>query len=129
MQYCCNDLINCHKAPLQLYNEIVHLFNDYVSSDNFCKYAKLKTGQLFIKQMEVSHPGITTLRPVNKQITLHDNTLVTVPVFDACAMIMDLLTNSELIKGMQLRPTNDSTSSFLQELAVVWQLHADETEY
>ena len=79
--------------------------------------------------MEVSHPGVTALHPVNKQITLHNNALVTVPVFDARAMIMDILTNSELMKGMQLRPTHDSTPSFSQELAVVWQLHPDETEH
>ncbi len=42
-----NDLINRHKAPLKLYDEIVHLFNDYISSDNFSKYGKLKTRQLF----------------------------------------------------------------------------------
>jgi len=47
--------------------------------------------------MEISHPGITTLCPVNKQVTLHDNTQVTVPVFDARAMIMDILTNTELM--------------------------------
>jgi len=47
--------------------------------------------------MEISHPDITTLCPVNKQITLHDNILVTVPVFDARAMIMDILTNTELM--------------------------------
>ncbi len=92
-----NDRINRHKAPLQLHNEIVNLFNDYISSNNFRKYGKLKTRQSFIKQMEVSHPGVTALRPVNKQITLHANTLVTVPVFDACTMIMDILTNSELM--------------------------------
>ena len=47
--------------------------------------------------MEVSHLSVMALRSVNKQITLHNNTLVTVPVFDAHAMIMDILTNSELM--------------------------------
>ena len=46
------------------------------------------------EKTEISHPGITTLCPVNKQLNLHDNTLVTVPVFDARAMIMDILTNT-----------------------------------
>jgi hypothetical protein len=57
-----NDLINCHKAPLQLYDKIVNLFNDYISSNNFSNYGKLKTQQSFIKQMEVSHPGVMALR-------------------------------------------------------------------
>jgi hypothetical protein len=66
------------------------LLNGYISSNNFSNHAKLMTRQLFKKHtMEISHPGITTLCPVNKQSTLHDNTLVTVPVFDARAMIMD----------------------------------------
>ena len=35
---------------------------------------------------------------MNKQVTLHDNTNVIVPVFDARAMIMDILNNSDLMK-------------------------------
>jgi hypothetical protein len=66
-----NNLINRHKAPLQLYNNIIHLFNDYMSSPNFSKYAKLKTRRSFIKKMEVAHPAITALQPANKQLTLH----------------------------------------------------------
>ena len=42
-----NDVINRHKAPLLLYDEIVHLINDYISSDNFSKYGKLKTRQSY----------------------------------------------------------------------------------
>jgi hypothetical protein len=30
-----NNVINTHKAPLRLYDDVVHLFNDYISSDNF----------------------------------------------------------------------------------------------
>jgi len=93
-----NDLINRHKAPLLLYDEIVHLFNDYISSDNFSKYGKLCTRQSFIKQLEKSHPSVTALRPVNKLVTLHDDTQVTVPVFDIQAMILDILTNPELMR-------------------------------
>jgi hypothetical protein len=45
-----NNLINLHKAPLHLYDDIVHLFNDYMSCPNFSKYAKLKTRRSFIKK-------------------------------------------------------------------------------
>ena len=65
-----NDLINRHKAPLLLYDEIVHLFNDYISSENFSKYGNLCTRQSFIKQLEKSYPSVTSLRPVNKLVTL-----------------------------------------------------------
>jgi hypothetical protein len=30
-----NHLINNHKAPLKLYDDIVNLFNEYMSSNNF----------------------------------------------------------------------------------------------
>jgi len=91
-----NNVINTHKAPLRLYDDVVHLFNDYISSDNFSKHAKLRTRKSFIKQIEETHPSIKSLRPVNKQVTLHDGTIATVPVFDAQAMIMDILSNSDL---------------------------------
>ena len=45
-----NDLINRHKAPLQLYDEIVNLFNDYMPCPNFSKFTKLKTRRSFIKK-------------------------------------------------------------------------------
>ena len=93
-----NDVINRHKAPLLLYDEIVHLINDYISSDNFSKYGKLKTRQSFIRQMEMTHPTVTALRPVNKQVTLHDGTQVSIPVFDARSMIMDIMTNPILMR-------------------------------
>jgi hypothetical protein len=48
--------------------------------------------------MEVANPLVRSLRPVNKQVTLHDNSVVTAPVFDAKAMIMDLLTNPVLMR-------------------------------
>ena len=48
--------------------------------------------------MEVAHPAITALQPVNKQLTLQDNTLIIVPAFAVRAMIVDILTNSDLMK-------------------------------
>ena len=93
-----NDLINRHKAPLKMYDDIVTLFNEYMSSPNFSKHVKLKHRHTFLKRMEVANPSLASLRPVNKQVTLHDNSRVTVPVFDAKAMIMDILTNPVLMK-------------------------------
>ena len=93
-----NNVINNHKAPLRLYDDVVHLVNDYISSDNFSKHAKLRTRKSFIKQIEETHPFIMSLRPVNMQVTLHDGSTATVPVFDAKAMIMDILSNRDLMK-------------------------------
>jgi hypothetical protein len=38
-----NNLINNHKAAIKLYNDIIQLFNDYISSPNSDPYAKLGT--------------------------------------------------------------------------------------
>ena len=38
-----NDLINRRKAPLVLKDEIIHLVNGYISSNNFSKHAKPMT--------------------------------------------------------------------------------------
>jgi hypothetical protein len=94
-----NNVINSHKAPpLRLYDDVVHLVNEYISSDSFSKHAKLRTRKSFIKQIEETHPSIKSLRPVHRQVTLHDGSIATVPVFDARAMIMDILSNSDLMK-------------------------------
>ena len=50
-----NHLINTHKAPIKLYDDIVHLFNDYTSSDNFDKFARLKSRKSFIKSNEAMY--------------------------------------------------------------------------
>ena len=92
-----NDLINGHKAPLKLYDDVVNLFNEYISSPNLDIYAKFKTRTSFIQSIESSH-STTNLAPMNRDVTLHDGKHVTVPVFDAKYMIMDLLTNPHLMK-------------------------------
>ncbi len=47
-----SNLINNHKRLLKLYHDIVDLFNDYVPSPNFDKYAQLKSKKSFIHSME-----------------------------------------------------------------------------
>ena len=87
-----NHLINRHKAPLKLYDDIVVLFNDYISSPNLDVYAKFKTRNAFIRTIDTSY-SMADLRPMNMTVTLHDGKKVTVPVFDAKAMIKDILCN------------------------------------
>jgi hypothetical protein len=38
-----NDIINNHKTTLKMQDDIVHIFNEYISPPSFDKYAKLKT--------------------------------------------------------------------------------------
>jgi hypothetical protein len=87
-----NNLINNHKASLnlKLYDDIVNLFNKYTTSPNFDANAKLKSRKSFIKSMESSY-CVTHLRSMNTEVRLHDQSRVTVPLFDAKAMILDLL--------------------------------------
>jgi hypothetical protein len=91
-----NNLINNHKASLNLHDVIVVLFNDYISSPHFDLNAKLKTRNSFIKSMESSY-DVTHLRPMNTEVLRHDQSRVTVPVFDAKSMILDLLTDQHLM--------------------------------
>ncbi len=92
-----NNLINNHKASLKLHDDIIDLVNEYISSPNFDKNTTLKSRKTFIRSMESSY-GVTHLRPMNTEVQLHDHSKVTVPVFDAKAMNLDLLTNQNLMK-------------------------------
>jgi hypothetical protein len=87
-----NNLINSHKAPIKLYDDIVDLFNEYICSKNFDKFAKLKSRKSFIKTNESAY-NVTHLRPKYWNVVLTDATEVAVPVFDAKSMILDLVTN------------------------------------
>ena len=80
-----------------MYDDIVQVVNDYLSSPNFDPYAKLKSRKSFIRSMESSYV-LSPLRPQKKDVRLHDGGSVSVPVFDAKAMILDLLTNPSLMK-------------------------------
>ena len=87
-----NHLINSHKAPVKLYDDIIQLFNDYISSNNFNKYTRLKCRKAFIKSSEAAY-NVSHLRPKYRNVILTDKSEVTVPVFDAKYMILDLVTN------------------------------------
>ncbi len=52
----------------------------------------MKSRKSFIKLIESSYRG-THLWPKNREVMLHDGSEVTVPVFDAKSMILDLLIN------------------------------------
>ena len=87
-----NNLINSHKAPIKLYDDIVDLFNEYIGCENFDRFSKLKSRKSFIKANESAY-NVTHLRPKYRNVVLTDATEVTVPVFDAQSMILDLVTN------------------------------------
>ncbi len=79
-----------------MYDDICQLFNDCISSGGFDKYAKLKKRQPFLRSIESMY-NTQSSQPSNCTVKLHNNTLVTVPVFDIKAMIISLLSDNSLM--------------------------------
>ena len=94
VQIILNDLINKYKAPLKLYDDIIEVINGYVISPNFDKHARLKSRKAFITSMEKTF-NTSALMPQNQSVTLHDDSVATVPVFNAKEMILDLLSSEK----------------------------------
>jgi hypothetical protein len=88
-----NDLLIKHKASLLLYDEICHLFKEYISSPIFGRFAKFKSRRSQLTYTQKTFDSKALLL-INGTVRLHDNTLVrTVPVFDTKHMIISLLTD------------------------------------
>jgi hypothetical protein len=79
-----------------LYDEICNLFNSYLDSPNFDPFARLKSRKSLLMSAQKTK-NTKSLRPINGIVQLHDNTLVTVPVFNTKHMIKSLLTDSKLM--------------------------------
>jgi len=92
-----NDLLLKHKASLLLYDKIIELVSSYKSSPNFNQLDKFKSRRSLLESTEKSL-NTSCLRPVNGTVHLHDDSLVTVPIFDAKHMIISLLTDPSLMK-------------------------------
>jgi hypothetical protein len=85
-----NEVIKNHKAFLKIDDDIMHLFNKYISSPSFDKFSTLKMRKAFIQSMETSF-HVTHLQPKHTNIKVQDGSVVTVPVFDAKLIILDIL--------------------------------------
>jgi hypothetical protein len=91
-----NDLLIKNKASLLLYYEICHLFKEYISSPNFDRFAKFKSRRSLLTSTQKTFYSKALLSN-NGTVRLHNNTLVTVPVFDTKHMIISLLTDPSVI--------------------------------
>jgi len=91
-----HDLLQKHKASLLLYDEISNLFNNYLASPTFDRFAKLKTRKALLMSMQKSM-NTESLRPIDCVVQLHDHSLATVPVFNTKYMIMSLLSDQKLM--------------------------------
>ena len=96
-----NHLINKNKASLGMYDDICHLFNNYISSGEFDPYAKLKKRTPFLRSIKLMYKT-QSLRPTNATVKLHNGTHVTVPVFDIESMIINLLNDQTLMNKNNL---------------------------
>jgi hypothetical protein len=96
IQVLLNDLLIKHKASLLLYDEICHLFKEYISSPNFDRFVKFKSRRSLLTSTQKTFNS-KALLPINGTVRLHDNTLVTVSVFDTKHMIISLLTDPSVM--------------------------------
>ena len=90
------DIVYKHKASLKMYDDLCQLVNDYSSSSDFDRHARLQSRKSFLRSIEETH-CTQGLRPYHGIVQLHDNTPVTVPVFDTKQMIISMLTDPSLM--------------------------------
>jgi hypothetical protein len=91
-----NDLLIKHKANLLLYIEICQLFQQYISTPNFDRFAKFESRRSLCTLTQKTLNS-KALQPINGTIRLINDTLVTVPVFDAKHMIISLLSDPSVM--------------------------------
>jgi hypothetical protein len=89
-----NDLLIKHKTSLLIYDEICHLFGQYISSPNFDRFAKFKSRRSLLTSTQKTLNS-KALQPINGTVRLHD--LVKVPVFDTKHMIISLLSDPSVM--------------------------------
>ena len=80
-----NNLFDKNKASISMYDEMVELFNDYISSLEFNRYAELQPRRQFIASSAKMF-GIQSMALQYSQVRMSDNAVATVPVFDAKAI-------------------------------------------
>jgi hypothetical protein len=91
-----HDLLMKHRASLQIFDDICNLVNEYTVPPDFSVMTKLPSQQSLLHSIEETYPT-HGLRPTHRIVWLHDNSYVTVPVFDTKEMIISLLTEPSLM--------------------------------
>ncbi len=91
-----HDLVMKHRASLQTFDDICNFVNEYTASPDFSVMTKLPSQKSFLRSIKETY-CTHGLRPTNRIVRLHDNSYVTVPVFDTKEMIISLLTDPSLM--------------------------------
>jgi hypothetical protein len=90
------DIVYKYKASLKMCADICELVNDYSSSSDFDKHARLQSRKSFLRSIEETH-YTQGLRPYHGIVQLHNDTRVTVPAFDTKQMIISMLTDPSIM--------------------------------
>jgi hypothetical protein len=114
MQIRLNEVINNHKASLKIHDDIIDIFNDYISAPDFDRYRRLSNRKSFMQRMESTFK-LTHLRPRYCDVQLHYKSVATVPIFDAKDMILDLLTNPMCMQKNNLADGYDIFTGLVNE--------------
>jgi len=81
---------------MKMYDDICELINNYSSSSDFDKHARLQSRKSFLTSIEETH-CTQGLRPYHRIVQLYNDTQITVPVFDTKQMIISMLTDPSLM--------------------------------
>jgi hypothetical protein len=106
LQLALQDLLYHNRASLGMYDSIVSLFNSYLSSSRFDAYARLQPRRKFLSRLE-SILETTCMQPRIGDVTLHDHSLATVPVFDVKSMILSIIHNRTIMVEDNIAPGYD----------------------
>jgi hypothetical protein len=91
-----NDLLIKCKASLLPYDAICQLIKQYILSPNFDRFAKFKSRRSLLTSTQKTLNS-KALQPINSTVRLHNNTLVTVLVFNTKHMIISSLSDPSLM--------------------------------
>jgi hypothetical protein len=91
-----HDLVMNHRASLQIFDDICNLVSEYTVSPDFSVMTKVPSRKSLLRSIEETY-RTHGLRPTNQIVRLHDNSYVTVLVFDTKEMIISLLTDPFLM--------------------------------
>jgi hypothetical protein len=91
-----HDLVMKRRASLQIFDDICTRVNEYTASPDFSVMTKLPSRKSFLHSIEETY-CTHGLRSTNPIVRFHNNSYVTVPVFDTKGMIISLLTDPLLM--------------------------------
>jgi hypothetical protein len=101
-----NDLFIKHKASLLLYDEICQLFEQYISSPNFDRFAKFKSRRSLLTSTQKTL-NFKALQLINGTVRLHYNSLVPIIFFDTKQMIISLLLDPSVMNKTNFAKGHD----------------------